>query len=81
LGAFVDAYRKVHGAAADIRPLLAPLEAHLRDYGIGGIAEVFDGNTPHYPNGCPWQAWSVAEILRVAPSAIEVGVAPLSPRE
>ena len=65
IGPFVDAYRKVHGPNADIRPLLAGLETHLRDYGVGGIAEIFDGDAPHHSNGCPWQAWSVAELLRV----------------
>jgi predicted glycogen debranching enzyme len=65
IGPFVDVYRKVHGAEADVSALLAPLESHLRVFGVGGIAEVFDGDSPHTPNGCPWQAWSVAELLRV----------------
>lgn len=71
LGPFIDAYRKVHGAdrdiSADVSRFLAPLEAHLRDYGIGGVAEIFDAEFPRRPNGCPWQAWSVAELLRHAP--------------
>jgi predicted glycogen debranching enzyme len=65
IGPYIDLYRMVHGTDADVRPLLAPLEAHLREYGVGGIAEVFDGDPPHRPDGCPWQAWSVAELLRV----------------
>lgn len=65
IGSFVDAYRKVHGADADVSAFLAPLINNLREYGVGGISEVFDGDAPHHPNGCPWQAWSVAEILRV----------------
>jgi predicted glycogen debranching enzyme len=65
IGPLVDAYRKVHGSNADVHPLLASLEAELRDYGVGGIGEIFDGDAPHHPNGCPWQAWSVAELLRV----------------
>lgn len=36
----------------------------LRDFGLGGVCEVYDGDSPQRPNGCPWQAWSVAEILR-----------------
>ncbi len=32
--------------------------------GYAGIPEVFDADAPHLPEGCPWQAWSVAEILR-----------------
>ena len=65
MGSYVDLYRKVYGADADVSALLAPLEAHLREYGVGGIAEIFDGDAPHKPDGCPWQAWSVAELLRV----------------
>jgi predicted glycogen debranching enzyme len=65
IGPFVDIYRRVHGPNADTTALLSPLIAHLRDYGVGGIAEIFDGNPPFHPNGCPWQAWSVAEVLRV----------------
>jgi predicted glycogen debranching enzyme len=31
---------------------------------IGQIAEIYDGNAPQRPQGCPAQAWSVAEVLR-----------------
>ena len=30
----------------------------------GQLAEIFDGEAPHTPRGCPAQAWSVAEVLR-----------------
>ena len=65
IGPYVDVYRKVNGADADVSHLIDPLIAHLRDYGVGGIAEIFNGDSPFAPNGCPWQAWSVAELLRV----------------
>jgi glycogen debranching enzyme len=32
---------------------------------LGSISEIFDGDEPHRPAGCPAQAWSVAELLRV----------------
>lgn len=65
IGSFCDLYKKVHGADADVTPFLAELLRHQEeDYGLGGIAEVFDGAAPHRPNGCPWQAWSLAEVLR-----------------
>ena len=38
--------------------------AHLRDAGIGSVSEIADASPPHTPRGCPWQAWSVAELLR-----------------
>ena len=44
--------------------LCRPLADHLREAGVGSISEVFDGNPPFLPGGCPFQAWSVAEILR-----------------
>ncbi|WP_395092661.1 amylo-alpha-1,6-glucosidase [Armatimonas sp.] len=65
IGSFCDLYRKIHGESADVGPFLEALQKHLTDdYGLGGIAEVFDGAAPHRPNGCPWQAWSLAEVLR-----------------
>lgn len=61
LGAYADAKRNTYGESADLSSLLTSLD----DYGIGGIAEVYDGSEPQRPNGCPWQAWSVAEMLRL----------------
>jgi hypothetical protein len=33
--------------------------------GLGHIAEIADGQAPHIGRGCPFQAWSVAEALRL----------------
>lgn len=33
--------------------------------GWGNLPEVFDGDAPHTPGGCPAQAWSVAEVRRL----------------
>jgi predicted glycogen debranching enzyme len=66
MGPFIDAYRRVHGADADISALVDPLlNAHLRVYGVGSISEVSDGDSPFTPDGCPFQAWRVADFLRV----------------
>jgi predicted glycogen debranching enzyme len=64
LGPFALAWRRVFGDATAARELLAPLADHLAEYGLGSIAEVFDGDPPHAPGGCIAQAWSVAETLR-----------------
>ncbi|MFH0793300.1 MAG: amylo-alpha-1,6-glucosidase, partial [bacterium] len=68
IGPYVDALLKVMGRSAATRAhgfsLLRPLLEHLKENGIGTVAEIFDGNAPHAPRGCPAQAWSVAEILR-----------------
>ena len=64
LGPFTIAYLRTRGDVAGARKLLAPFEDHLRDYGLGSIAEIFDGDAPFTPRGCIAQAWSVAECLR-----------------
>ena len=32
---------------------------------MGRLPEVADGDPPHTPGGCPFQAWSVGEALRL----------------
>jgi glycogen debranching enzyme len=32
---------------------------------LGHISEIVDGDPPHTPRGCPFQAWSVGEALRL----------------
>jgi glycogen debranching enzyme len=29
------------------------------------VSEIADGDPPYTPNGCPFQAWSVGELLRL----------------
>lgn len=64
LGAFVDAWLKVHPHPDAARGLLGAFPAHLHRAGVGSISEVFDAEPPHVPHGCIAQAWSVAEVLR-----------------
>jgi predicted glycogen debranching enzyme len=64
LGPFALAHARVHGDRAAALALLEPMRHHLDDYGVGSIAEIFDGDPPFAPRGCPAQAWSVAETLR-----------------
>jgi len=44
--------------------LLDGLEAHVEEWGLGSVSETADGDAPHSATGCPFQAWSVAEVLR-----------------
>ena len=73
IGPFVDAYRKVHAGDQDVNErvseILAGFESPLSQAAPGQIAEIFDGDAPHSPRGCPAQAWSVAELLRVSAEA------------
>jgi predicted glycogen debranching enzyme len=65
IGPYVDAWLKLHpGEPAKARALLKGFVAHLDDFGIGSIAEIFDATEPYAPRGCIAQAWSVAEVLR-----------------
>ena len=64
LGPFALAHVKVYRDTEAARSFLAPLADHLADYGVGSIAEIFDGDPPFVPAGCIAQAWSVAETLR-----------------
>jgi predicted glycogen debranching enzyme len=63
IGPFADA------AAAVGLPtpgLLDGLTAHLDEWGVGSVSETADGDPPHEATGCPFQAWSVAELTRLS---------------
>ncbi len=69
IGPFVDAWLKVHGdTPANRRQVrercLAPLLAHREKAGLGHVSEIADGDAPHTPRGCPFQAWSLGELIR-----------------
>jgi predicted glycogen debranching enzyme len=68
LGAYWDAWKHLHPYAehaAKLAELLAPLRLHRLQHGLGHISEIADATSPHQPNGCPFQAWSVAEYIRL----------------
>ncbi|HET6444112.1 MAG TPA: amylo-alpha-1,6-glucosidase [candidate division Zixibacteria bacterium] len=65
IGPFISAHLRVHGDLDAALTFLKPLLDHLGDYGIGSISEIFDGDSPFTARGCPAQAWSVAEALRI----------------
>jgi predicted glycogen debranching enzyme len=69
VGPFVEAWVRVRGntTAARRRALkrfLAPLFEYATTRGLGHICEIADADAPFTPRGCPFQAWSLAEILR-----------------
>jgi len=63
LGPYALAVHRVTGDAAAAMRLLEPVGDHLTDAALGHVSEIFDGDPPHTPRGCPAQAWSVACIL------------------
>src|SRR5262249_6153277 len=69
-GAFVEAWVRTHhttttlaNAKREARArFLEPLRARM----VGGhLPEICDGDPPHRPTGCPFQAWSLAEFERL----------------
>jgi glycogen debranching enzyme len=65
IGPFVRAHLRAYGdrecARSFVRPLIDALEADC----LGTLFEIADGEPPHAPQGCPAQAWSVAELIAV----------------
>ena len=72
LGPFVEAWVRVQGegktARADARArFLDPLLAGLKDSaGLDHLPEITDAEPPFAPKGCPFQAWSMGELTRLA---------------
>lgn len=71
LGPFVEAWVRVRGGGDEARReartrFLGPIAAHLATAGLGHVSEIADGDPPFEPRGCPFQAWSVGEALRLA---------------
>ena len=72
IGPFIDAWLKVYpGDRAGAQKLLQGFVPHLNEACVGSISEIFEADEPHRPDGCPAQAWSVAETLRLA---VELGM-------
>jgi glycogen debranching enzyme len=70
IGPFVDAWVRVRGGTTAAKReararFLAPLLQHLDRAGLRHISEIADGDPPHTPRGCPFQAWSLGEALRL----------------
>ena len=70
LGPFVDAWLACRNNTEEARAqgrarFLPPLYEHLHTAGLGHVSEVADGDAPHRPGGCPFQAWSLGELIRI----------------
>jgi predicted glycogen debranching enzyme len=64
LGPFALAHHRVYGDRAAALRYLEPLASNISAYGLGTLAEIFEGDPPHTPRGCIAQAWTVGELLR-----------------
>jgi predicted glycogen debranching enzyme len=63
IGPYADA---ALATGLSIDGILDGLTAHLGEWGVGSVSETADGDPPHAATGCPFQAWSVAEVLRTS---------------
>ena len=70
IGPFVEAWLRTRAnptaSMEEARErFLAPLMSHLLTAGMGHVSEIADADAPHTPRGCPFQAWSLAELIRI----------------
>ncbi|HET6248700.1 MAG TPA: amylo-alpha-1,6-glucosidase [Tepidisphaeraceae bacterium] len=71
LSAFLRVSRNSPEAIDHARGWLQPLIDQMHTNCIGQVAEIYEAEVPHRMVGCPAQAWSVAETLRLA---VELGM-------
>ena len=69
-GAFIEAWARVHGGSPEIwqqarEKFLAPSLRRLDLTGLHHVPEIADAEPPYCARGCPFQAWSIGEIIRV----------------
>lgn len=70
MGAFVEAWLRVrdHSEAAKkeaVERFILPFLEQRNQAGLGHISEIADGDAPDTSRGCPFQAWSLGELLRL----------------
>ncbi len=76
-GPFVEAWVRVRGSSEEAKMMardtfLRPLLTHYAASAPGHVGEIADGDAPHTPNGCPFQAWSVGEALRLSEDVLRL---------
>ena len=70
IGPFVDAWVRVRGDTSKARReartrFVEPLLSHVRTASFGHLSEIADAEAPFARKGCPFQAWSLGELLRL----------------
>ncbi|HEY4817413.1 MAG TPA: amylo-alpha-1,6-glucosidase [Candidatus Acidoferrum sp.] len=64
LGPFALAHFRVYRDQSAAMAFFDSISTAIRLYGVGSLAEIYDGDGPFTPQGCIAQAWSVGEVLR-----------------
>jgi predicted glycogen debranching enzyme len=70
LGGFVEAWVKSRGSGTAAKRearnrFVIPLLYHVEQAGLDHVSEIADAEEPFTARGCPFQAWSVGELLRL----------------
>lgn len=71
MGPFIEAWSRVRGNSQTARHearrrFILPLLSELDRLGLGHLPEIADAEAPFTPRGCPFQAWSAGELLRIS---------------
>ena len=69
-GAFIEAWVRVRGNTSEAKQearkrYLEPLRSLVGGSGLNHLPEIADAVEPYAARGCPFQAWSVGEFLRL----------------
>ena len=70
-GPFVEAWFRVHGDAATARARFLPQLSRADLPGLQHVPEIADAESPFTARGCPFQAWSLGELLRLELSVLK----------
>jgi predicted glycogen debranching enzyme len=69
-GPFIEAWVRVRGNTPEAKQAardryLNSLRSLMNGIGLNHLPEIADAVEPYFPRGCPFQAWSVGEFLRL----------------
>jgi glycogen debranching enzyme len=62
---FCEAHYDLYHDPEAIEGYISGLIRHLDEAGLDTVSENFWGDAPFYAAGCPAQAWSQAELIRI----------------
>lgn len=70
MGPFIESWLRLEGNTKSARKtarqrFYEPWLETLQQAGLDHISEIYDGEAPHLARGAPFQAWSIAEALRI----------------
>ncbi len=70
IGPFIEAWLRVYGETAEVKEAIKkrffePFIKRLDSLDQKHFPEIADGEEPHLARGCPFQAWSLGEVMRI----------------